>query len=115
MKKKAKKIIFIASPLFIVFMFISMIKFSISNPFIVINGLYRITFTGVEYMELQKYPKVIISKPEYSYKLLTKYMEEQGYIENDRLGAIIEFSKSDSLNYVEFSVNKYYSLWKWRE
>ena len=42
-------------------------------------------------------------------------MEEKGYIESDRFGAIIEFTQAESMNFVEFSVNGYYSLWKWNE
>lgn len=118
MKKHIKKVIIITVlflALFGISILISLEKFNVENPFSVAIGLYKITFTDTEYVEIQEYPKVIIAKPDNAGDLLYKYMEEKGYIESDRFGAIIEFTQAESMNLVEFSVNGYYSLWKWNE
>lgn len=118
MKKHIKKTIFIIAFLLVLLgiaIFISLSKFNVENPFSVVTGLYKITFTDTEYVKIQEYPKVIIAKPNNANDLLNKYMESEGYYEKDRLGAIIEFAQAESVNYVEFSVNKYYSLWEWNE
>lgn len=97
--------------------FISMSKFSVTNPVSVISGLYQICFTDTEYVEIQEYPKVMIAKQTSSNDLLIEYMESQGYSEKEegRLGSVLEFIQAEHIEYVEFSVNGFYSLWKWRE
>lgn len=116
--KKAKIILTIAALVvcFGVSIFISINKFGVTNPLSVIGGLYQISFTDTKYVEIQKSPKVIIAKPNSSNNLLIDYMESQGYSENKegRLGSILEFTQAEHIKYVDFSVNGYYSLWKWR-
>lgn len=119
MRKKSKIGIVVIMTLFVCFgvsVFTSSIKFGVDNPFTVIRGLYQVSFTDTEYVELQQYPKVIIAKP-MSNDLLIEYMENQGYSENEegRMGAILEFTQTDHKKYIDFSANGLYSLWKWRE
>lgn len=40
--------------------FISYSKFGVVNPFSTANGLIKVMFTEKEYIEIQKYPKVIV-------------------------------------------------------
>ena len=120
MKKKAKKVVLILSTLIVlvgISIFLAMSKFGVTNLFSVISGLYQIQFTDTEYAEIQDYPKVIIAKPTSSSNLLIEYMEMRGYSENEegRLGSTIEFIQADHKEYVDFSVNGFYSLWRWKE
>ena len=117
MGKRTKRFIVIVSIILILSgtsVFISMSKFEVINPFSVAYGLYKITFTDTEYIEIQEYPKVIITKPD-NYEMINRYMENKGYSETDRLGSMIKFTNSDNDVFVHFSANKYYSLWKWSE
>lgn len=113
MKKRVKISLFIISILLVLSIFTSFVKFGTANPISAIIGLYKITFTDTKYIEIQKNPKVIIAKPYNSSKLLYEYMQYQGYFEEERLGAISKFTQGDNTVYIEFSVNKYFSLWKW--
>lgn len=56
--------------------FISYSKFGVINPFSTVNGLIQVMFTEKAYIEIQKYPKVIISKPNVS---LQDYMQNKGF------------------------------------
>lgn len=53
---------------------ISLEKFGVSNPLSVIYGLFQIKFTGVNYVEIQANPKVLIAKPYNAQTLLYQYM-----------------------------------------
>ncbi len=98
---------------------ISVDKFSTTNPFAVANGVFQITFTSKEYIEIQKSPKVIIAKSNSApYEALKQFMEGRGYAlsENEQRGAMNTFinNETDEIEHVFFSVNKYYSLWVWK-
>lgn len=97
--------------------FLSVSKFGAANPFSVMGGLYQIFFTDAQYAEIQEDPKVIIAKPASSNDLLIGYMETRGYAENEagRSGSRLEFTQANHKEYVDFSVNGFYSLWRWRE
>lgn len=66
-KNKKAKIIIVQFLLLIVVIglssFISYYKFSVLNPLSTARGLFQILFTEKEYVEIQKYPKVILAKP----------------------------------------------------
>lgn len=105
--------------LFVVSVIVSMDKFSTSNPFAVINGLFQITFSSKEYVEIQKSPKVIIAKADgASYEELIQFMGSRGYtlLEDRQEGAMSTFENNQTkdIEYVIFSANKYYSLWVWK-
>lgn len=91
-------------------------RFGVANPFSVLAGLYQVGCMDTAYVELQQYPKVMLAKPA-TVDLLIGYMESQGYAENPegRTGSILEFEQSGHKIYVDFSVNRCYSLWQWRE
>ncbi len=42
-------------------------------------------------------------------------MIKRGYFEVDRMGSVITYSNGTDREQVDFSVNKYYSLWKWED
>jgi len=84
------------------------------NPLSTANGLFQIVFTEKEYIEIQKYPKVILAKPNVS---LRDYMESRSFQEDkeNQMGALHRFQNNDSAQYVMYSTNKYFSKWKWQE
>lgn len=117
MKRKIKKIIVICLAL-IIFLgmvsFISYIKFNVLNPFTTLNGLIQVIFTDKEYIEIQKDPKVIVAKPNAS---LQDYMNGLGFQEDteNQMGALHRFQNNDSVQYVFYSKNKYFSKWRWQK
>lgn len=94
--------------------FFSYAKFNVLNPLSTVNGLFQVVFAGKEYMEIQKYPKVIVAKSNASLK---DYMESKGFREDkeNQMGALHRFQNNDSAEYVMYSTNKYFSKWKWQE
>ena len=95
--------------------FISYAKFSVVNPFSTASGLVKVIFTDTDYVEIQQYPKVIIAKPDTS---LDEYMENEGgykRVEEEQLGSLHMFSNGDHSEYIMYSVNNYFSKWRWQE
>jgi len=94
--------------------FISFSKFGVSNPFSTANGLFQVVYTEKEFIEIQKYPKVIVSKPNVS---LQDYMQNKGFQEDveNQSGALHIFHNNDISQYVRISTNKYFSKWRWQE
>ena len=92
--------------------FASYAKFRVVNPISAAAGLTQILLTEKEYAEIQDDPKVILAKPEAS---LDDYMEEQGMIraDDEQMGAILVFRDGDYREYVQYSVNSYFSRWSW--
>lgn len=94
--------------------FLSYSKFSVINPFSTTHGLLQIMFTEKEYLELQSYPKVILAKPTLS---LNDYMKSQGFKEDEenQMGALHMYTNETSVQYVMYSVNRYFAKWRWQE
>ncbi|HHY41425.1 MAG TPA: hypothetical protein GX514_01020 [Thermoanaerobacterales bacterium] len=117
-KNKKAKIIIVQFLLLIVVIglssFISYYKFSVLNPLSTARGLFQILFTEKEYVEIQKYPKVILAKPSVS---LSDYMESRGFREDkeNQMGALHRFINDDTAQYVVYSTNMCFSKWKWQE
>ena len=115
---KVKKfvIILIVAVLFLgIGSIISYSNFRVANPFLSASALYKVLFTETEYVQLQEYPQVLIAKPDGS---LDEYMLEKGdykELEEAQQGALHIYSNGDSMDYIMVSVNKYFSLWSWRE
>lgn len=93
---------------------ISYRKFNVLNPFSTAYGLIQVIFLDREYIEIQKYPRVIVAKPSVS---LQEYMKTLGYHEDPekQMGALHRFQNDDTVQYVKYSVNKYFAKWKWLE
>ncbi len=94
--------------------FVSFSKFGVFNLFSTANGLLQVMFTEKEYIKIQKYPKVIVSKPNAS---LQDFMQNEGFQEDveNQMGALHIFQSNDVTHYVLFSTNKYFSKWRWQE
>ena len=101
----------------------SIVKFGVCNPFSCCFGMLEILFTDKEYTIVQNNPyRVAFSKSsETSNKgggqyLLDEYMESRGFyaVPEERMGAILVYSNGSEKENVVFSINKYYSKWKWQ-
>ena len=92
--------------------FASYAKFRVADPISAAAGLTQILLTEKEYAEIQDDPKVILAQPDAS---LDDYMEEQGMTraDDEQMGAISVFHNGDYREYVQYSVNGYFSRWSW--
>ncbi len=95
-------------------MLVSYSKFNTVNFLASAKGVITISNTDTETVIIKDNPKVIIAKP--NNDLLDEYMSSHGYeeIEDEQLGAIRVYSNGIEKHHILFSVNKYYSVWKWQ-
>jgi len=117
MKKINKKyLIFFLLILLIASMLFSYSKFNTLNALKSGTGLIKIVSSNKEFVEIKSVPKIFLSNPENSMILLKEFMKEKGYeyISDERMSSTLVFGKNDAKIYVEFSLNKYYGLWKFR-
>ena len=120
---KNKKIKFILGILIILVVvvvigtFISISKFGVSNPFKTAIGLTQIMFTETNYVQIQDKPRVIVSKSNNAYNLFLDTMKSEGYtyLEDEQMGSMLVFEKDGVREEVFFSVNAYFSKWKWNK
>lgn len=114
LKKLTRKFPIIIAPV-VILILVSIIKFQIWNPIIVIEGLIKIKFSDVEIVELNEDPKIVLAKP--STDVFIKYMKDSGYdvIEEERLGSMYVFYNhlTGTKSEVFCNMNGYYSLWTW--
>jgi len=96
---------------------ISMDKFNTPNPIKSGIGIAKIMLTDAKIVQIQKYPQVYLAKPNNAQQTLINFMEQRGYkyLENERMASTLVFGNEISKNYIEFSVNDYYSKWVFRE
>lgn len=96
---------------------VSVNQFNTTNPVMSGMGLTKILFTDMEIVQIQEYPKVYLAKPDHALKALIGFMEQRGfdYLEDERMASTLVFENEVSKNYVDFSVNAYYSKWVFRE
>lgn len=116
MASKKKKIVSISIALLIVLVtssFISYRIFNVINPFSTAYGLIRVIFMEKDYVVIQRSPKVIVAKPNTS---LQEYMKSLGFVEDEenRMGSLHRFYNDDSVQYVMYSTNMYFSKWIWQ-
>ena len=114
LKKLNRRFPIIIEPV-VILILVSIIKFQIWNLIIVIEGLIKIKFSDVEIIELNKDPKIVLTKP--SADVFIKYMKDSGYdvIEEERLGSMYVFYNhlTGTKSEVFCNMNGYYSLWTW--
>ena len=114
LKKLTGRFPIIIAPV-VILILVSIIKFQIWNPIIVIEGLIKIKFSDVEIIELNEDPKIVLAKP--SADVFIKYMKDSGYdvIEEERLGSMYVFYNhlTGTKSEVFCNMNGYYSLWTW--
>lgn len=115
--KKSLFIIILIIFISIVSVFISIKTFNVPNPISAGIGLTKILFTEKEYVQIQEYPKIYIAKSNNAQELLINFMKKKGYdyLEDERMASTLVFSNDVSKVYIDFSVNRYYSKWVFRE
>lgn len=119
-KEKSRRIVIIALAfsvfitLFFGSCFISYANFNTGNPFSVASAYFQITILDKEYAEIQKSPKVVLAQP--NEEIFINYMESRGFteMEEEQLGAIHVFSNGEEKECIWYSVNGYYSKWRWQ-
>lgn len=101
----------------IIAILISMNKFSTPNPIKSGVGFAKIVFTKAEIVQIQKFPQVYLTKPDNAQQVLINFMEQRGYkyLEDERMSSTLVFGNETSKNYIQFSVNAYYSKWVFKE
>lgn len=97
---------------------ISYDKYKVYNPLAVLTGLAQVVLMEKEYVQIQKYPKVIIASPN---TMLEDFMQELGYVEteiDDPMDVhdkrLHEFQLAEHQIYVLQINRKHYSVWIWR-
>lgn len=103
--------------LLIMSIIVSMNKFDTPNSILSGIGFFKIMFNKSEIVQIQKYPRIYLAKPDNAQQALINFMEQRGYyyLENERLASTLVFGNEISRIYVDFSVNDYYSKWVFRE
>ncbi len=111
------KIIIIASALTVVVVLlgaICFVKFGTVNFPRTAIAYISVTSGSKEYVELKGgKERIVIATPKDSRDVLIKYMASRGFVETDRMGGLLVFENGADMEKVFFSLNKYYSLWKW--
>ena len=110
--KKIKYIIstlVLATSIFLVLSFISFFKFQVINPFSLINGFIKI-YSGYEYHEVQKNPKVILLNTKNSNNSFELFLNDNGFVnlEDKRMGSILTLEKNNKKYVVVIGYNSYY-------
>jgi len=74
----------------------------------------QISLNNKNFVEIKRKPKIFLSNPENSMVLLREFMKEKGneYLADERRSSILVFDENEEKIVVEFSLNKYYGLWK---
>ena len=98
----------------IVSSFISYATFNTINPFSAASGFFQITVLDMEYVKIQESPKVILAQP--NDEVFINYMESHGFteIKDEQMGAIWVFTNGEQKEWIWYSINKYYSKWRWQ-
>lgn len=120
-KKRKKRMILAACTIFIVLvlcvsMIVSVSKFGTVNFPKVIQALQAISNGESNYVEIKDSPsRIVLASPERSMEVFKAYLNENGYVivEDEQLGAVFVIAKGEEREKVVFSVNGYYSLWRW--
>ena len=119
-KKRSRRIIIttlVSAVLIIILLgscFISYAIFNTGNPFSVVSGYFQISVLDKEYVKIQASPKVVLAQP--NGEVFVEYMESRGFteIEEEQMGAIRVFTNGEETEYVWYSINGYYSKWRWQ-
>lgn len=117
MKKRYKKIIIgaVAVVIIIAACFVSFDKFRTFNFIRGGTGFAQIMLTDAEYIEIQKSPRVVLTKSENNREIFIELIESEGYeyITNDGSGHHIE--KDGESELVFSNHNGYFTRWAWSE
>jgi hypothetical protein len=71
--------------------------------------------TGKEIVvQVRENPNIYLSSPNDSMALLKAFMEKKGYqyLPDERMASTFVFKDKDGKVYIEYSLNRYYGMWK---
>lgn len=118
LKKRIKLIVIIICFVIVAALSVlSFAKFGTFNFAKTARAMYLIS-SGDEYVDISSGSnKVIIATPNNPLRVFEEYMAEKGYsiLEDEQLGSLITVLKDGEREVVAFSVNKYYSVWRWMD
>ena len=94
---------------------ISFLKFNVWNPIYSFSSVARIMLTDIVFVEIQKNPRVVLSKSDDAWKIFLLTLEAKGYkyLKNEQMGSLCVFEKEGVKEKIHFSVNSIYSIWRW--
>lgn len=112
----SKKAIIITVIIICVLMLASMVKFNTPNFVFIFAGLIRVVFTEAEIVEIQNYPLIFLAKSDNAQQLLIEYMAQRGYqyFDEEQIASTLVFGNEVSKQYVDISINRYFSKWVFR-
>lgn len=95
----------------------SYLIFGTANFLIVARAYKTVASGNAEYIEISGAPnRIVIATADDAYSVMTKALESEGYVihYDDRMGSVHHIVKDDKSEYVQFSVNEYFAIWKWK-
>jgi hypothetical protein len=112
-----KAIIVVIVIIICLLMLTSMVKFSTPNFVLSGLGLIRVVFSEAEVVKIQNDPQIFLAKPDNAQQALIDYMAQRGYqyYEKERIASTLVFGNQVSKQYVDLSINRYFSKWVFNE
>jgi hypothetical protein len=100
-----------------VLMLTSMVKFNTPNFVFSGIGLIRVVFTEAGVVKIQSSPQVYLAKSDDAQQALIDFMAQRGYqyYEKERIASTLVFGNEVSKQYVDISINRYFSKWVFNE
>jgi len=96
---------------------VSYILFNTFNFIKTSSSIFKIQSGNAVVAQVKSNPKIYISSPNNSMALLKEFMENEGheYLPDERMSSTLVFKDNDKKIYVEFSLNRYYGMWAFRQ
>lgn len=117
MKKRYKKIIIgaVAVVIIIAACFVSFDKFRTFNFIRGSIGFAQIMLTDAEYVEIQKSPRVVLTKSENNREIFIELIKSEGYEYVEQMGSGHIIEKDGEREFVISNYNGYFTRWSWSE
>ena len=92
---------------------VSYSNIGVVNPFAAIIGKMQVTYTDVDFVVVQNYPKKIVF-PRVGYSL-EDYMGDMGYAKTDQLGASFTFEKGGEVVHAVDCGGGFFIRWRFED
>ena len=115
--KKTGIVIMVIIILITISMVASISKFYTPNFIMSGVGLVKVVLTEAEVVQVQSYPQIYLAKPDNAQQTLINFMTQNGYqyLEGERMASTLVFGNGASKQYVDLTINKYFSKWVFNE
>lgn len=116
MKKEYKEIFAGSVAALIIIVLISFVSFEKLGTFNFIRagiGFAQIQLTDIEYVEIQKSPRVVLTKSENNRKIFTEMIENEGYEYVEQMGSSHIIENGDESEQIISNYNGYFTRWTW--